>query len=72
MSRYKTFPKGRLDSFKVVFYVYALKTDKKSVISMDNTDSSRFEVPFIDGFNVILELQYKQQDCNTVTVSKRS
>lgn len=71
MSRYKSFPKGRLDSFKVVFYVYALKTDKKSVISVDNTDSSRFEVPFIDGINV-LELQYKQQDCNTVTVSKRS
>lgn len=55
----------------MVFYVYALKTDKKSVISVDNTDSSRFEVPFIDGINV-LELQYKQQDCNTVTVSKRS
>lgn len=71
MSRYKSFPKGRLDSFKVVFYVYALKADKNSVISMDNTDSSRFEVPFIDGINV-LELQYKQQDCNTVTVSKRS
>lgn len=27
-SRYKLFPKGRLDSFKRVFYVFALKIEK--------------------------------------------